>query len=115
MFLPGRKAREPVTAPLRAPDLLGPDTLGRLPAAVRRPGYDRAALRLGMAHIGVGAFHRCHQAEFTDDMLEARPDSWGVAGINLRPPVLAETLGRQYGLYTRILRSGERPEARLIG
>ena len=94
---------------------LGPASLDRLPAAVRRPGYDRSALRPGMAHIGVGAFHRCHQAEFTDDMLEARFDRWGIVGINLRPPVLAETLGRQDGLYTRVLRSGDARDARVIG
>ena len=103
-----------MTAALGLPDL-GPATLGRLPTAVRRPGYDRAALRPGMAHIGVGAFHRCHQAEFTDDMLEARFDRWGVVGINLRPPVLADSLGRQHGLYTRVLRSGDTREARVIG
>ena len=51
---------------------LGPALLGRLPAEVVRPAYDRAALRAGMAHIGVGAFHRCHQAEYTDDLLGKR-------------------------------------------
>jgi fructuronate reductase len=103
-----------VTATVGLPDL-GPASLDRLPAAVRRPGYDRSALRPGMAHIGVGAFHRCHQAEFTDDMLEARFDRWGIVGINLRPPLLAETLGRQAGLYTRVLRSGDARDARVIG
>jgi fructuronate reductase len=68
-----------------------------------------------MAHLGVGAFHRCHQAEFTDDLLERRFGRWGVVGINLREPRLAPTLGRQGGLYTRVLRDGERSEARVIG
>ena len=71
-----------------------------------------------MAHIGVGAFHRCHQAEFTDDALEARFDRWGVVGINIRPPRLADTLGRQDGIYTRLLRDGDqrrRPRGRLSG
>ena len=58
--------------------------------------------RVGMAHIGVGAFHRCHQAEYTDDLLASRFDRWGVVGINIRPPRLADTLGRQDGLYTRL-------------
>ncbi len=95
--------------------LLGPDLLARLPPAVRRPAYDRSALRIGMAHIGVGAFHRCHQAEFTDDALEAAFDRWGVIGINIRPPHLADTLGRQDGVYTRLLRDGESVEARVLG
>ena len=46
-----------------------------------------------MAHVGVGAFHRCHQAEYTDDLLARRFDRWGVVGINIRPPALADTLG----------------------
>jgi len=89
--------------------------LGSLPASVRRPGYERTALLAGMAHIGVGAFHRCHQAEFTDDALEARFDRWGVIGINIRPPRLADTLGRQDGIYTRLLRAGSSVEARVLG
>lgn len=94
---------------------LSPATLDRLPPEVRRPGYDRAALGVGMAHVGVGAFHRCHQAEFTDDMLEARFDRWGVAGIAIRPPALVPTLGAQSGLYTRVLAEGDRRDARVIG
>ena len=56
--------------------ILDPSLLSRLPVAVRQPGYDRRALGVGMAHVGVGAFHRCHQAEFTDDLLEERFDRW---------------------------------------
>ena len=46
-------------------------SLSDLAQSVRLPRYDRARLRVGVAHVGVGAFHRCHQAEFTDDLLEA--------------------------------------------
>jgi fructuronate reductase len=95
--------------------ILAPGTLATLPPSVRRPGYDRAALGIGMAHIGVGAFHRCHQADFTDDMLETRLDRWGVVGINLKPPRLADGLGRQSGLYTRTLIRGEDADIRVIG
>jgi fructuronate reductase len=97
------------------PELLGPALLDRLPEGVQRPGYDRAALTAGMAHVGVGAFHRCHQAEYTDDLLGRRLDRWGVIGVNIREPELAPTLGRQGGLYTRLCRSGDRIEARVIG
>jgi fructuronate reductase len=94
---------------------LSPDQLDDLSASPRRPGYDRARLRVGMAHIGVGAFHRCHQAEYTDDALEAKFGDWGVVGINLRPPRLAETLAPQGGLYTRTLKQDDRVETRLVG
>lgn len=83
--------------------------------AIRRPHYDRDKVAIGMAHIGVGAFHRCHQAEFTDDALEAEFGPWGVLGINLRPPRLAGLLAPQDGLFTRTLREGERAETRIIG
>ena len=37
-------------------------TLPALPATVIRPNYDPAAVRIGIVHIGPGAFHRAHQA-----------------------------------------------------
>src|SRR5579863_3084189 len=79
-------------------------TLADASPATRRPRYNRAELAVGMAHIGVGAFNRCHQAEFTDDALEAEFGPWGVVGINIRAPRLAPTLGEQDGLYSRTLR-----------
>ncbi|HWJ73203.1 MAG TPA: mannitol dehydrogenase family protein [Kaistia sp.] len=95
--------------------VLQPALLEHLPAAVARPAYDRAAITRGIAHIGVGAFHRAHQAEFTDDLLAGGATRWGIAGINIRPPRLTETLGRQQGLYTRLIREDQSVEARVIG
>ncbi|MDG4875765.1 mannitol dehydrogenase family protein [Mesorhizobium sp. WSM4935] len=94
---------------------LSPALLDRLPSEVRKPAYGRAALKPGIAHIGVGAFHRCHQAEYTDDLLAKDFDRWGLVGVNIRPPLLAETLGRQSGLYTRLIRQNDEIEARVIG
>ncbi|WP_062013712.1 mannitol dehydrogenase family protein [Aureimonas sp. AU4] len=94
---------------------LSPQTLAGLPSSVRRPGFDRARLEAGMAHIGVGAFHRAHQGDFTDDMLEQRLERWGVVGINIRSPRIEPALAPQDGLYTRLLRHGETSEARVIG
>ncbi|TPJ80982.1 mannitol dehydrogenase family protein [Mesorhizobium sp. B2-6-2] len=101
---------QPVSA-----EMLSPALLGHLPSEVRKPAYDRAALKPGIAHIGVGAFHRCHQAEYTDDLLARDFDRWGLVGINIRPPLLADTLGRQDGLYTRLIRQNDEIEARVIG
>jgi fructuronate reductase len=94
---------------------LGPSLLDVLPETMRIPGYDRSALLPGMAHIGVGAFHRCHQAEYTDDLLALELDRWGVVGINIREPRLSSSLSRQGGLYTRLCRENDRVEARIIG
>jgi fructuronate reductase len=94
---------------------LAPELVGGLPPDVRRPGYDREALAVGWAHIGVGAFHRCHQAEFADDMLEAKFGPWGIVGINLFPPRLADLIGLQDGVYSRTVRQGSVSETRIIG
>jgi fructuronate reductase len=98
-----------------SPVRLGPSSLSLLPAAIRRPTYDRSSLTPGILHLGVGAFHRCHQAEYTDDALEAAFGPWGLVGVNLRAPDLDATLGAQGGLYCRELRDGDRTERRLIG
>ena len=94
---------------------LAPGMLDRLPPAVARPGHDRAGMVSGIAHIGVGAFHRCHQAEYIDDLLALQPGPWGITGINLRPPSLTDTLGAQGGLYTRMALDGDRVAARVMG
>jgi fructuronate reductase len=94
---------------------LSRSVLSELPPSVRQPHYDRENLKIGMAHIGVGAFHRCHQAEFIDDMLEACFERWGVLGINLTGPSLVDLLDPQDCLYSRTLRQDARAETRIIG
>jgi fructuronate reductase len=89
--------------------------LTELPGTVRLPQYDRENLQIGLAHIGVGAFHRCHQGEFLDDMLEARFGPWGVLGVNLKAPRLASSLIPQDCLYSRTLRQDSRAETRILG
>lgn len=82
---------------------LDQEHLSALPASVVRPGYDRRALRAGIAHIGVGGFHRAHLAIYLDRCL-ARPghEAWGLCGINLLPQdaAMAAAMKRQDGLYT---------------
>ncbi|MDQ2634608.1 MAG: mannitol dehydrogenase family protein [Pseudomonadota bacterium] len=94
---------------------LSDETRPLVKAGIHRPGYDRATTRIGFAHIGVGAFHRCHQAEYTDDALEAGADDRAEIGINLRPPAIEDQLGPQDGLYTRLLVDGDKADARVIG
>ncbi|MFY0575388.1 hypothetical protein ACN28S_14390 [Cystobacter fuscus] len=77
--------------------------LSTLPASIVRPGHDRTKVRAGIAHIGVGGFHRAHQAIYTDRAL-ARPgqEGWGICGINLLPQdaAMAAAMKKQNGLYT---------------
>lgn len=68
-----------------------------------------------MVHLGVGAFHRAHQAVYTDDALEAEGGDWGVIGVSLRSPTAATQLNPQDGLYTVGSRDGATEDRRLIG
>jgi mannitol 2-dehydrogenase len=98
---------------------LNNQTLRSLSNAADPPRYDRHATRVGIAHIGVGAFHRSHQAMFLDRLRRlGRHEDWGIAGIGLFPAE-ASTLDRftaQDGLYTLLLRRSGKPTiARIIG
>ena len=75
-------------------------TMAGLPASVVRPGYDPARVTVGILHLGLGAFHRAHQAVYTDDIL-ARDPRWGICGVSLKTPRAIEPLAAQDGLYTR--------------
>ena len=92
---------------------LGPDTL--LPASVQAPSYDRLAQAAGIVHIGIGAFHRAHQAVYTDDAMTAGDRDWGIIGVSLRSGDVAAQLNPQDGLYTVSTRSAAGTDLRLIG
>ena len=50
-----------------------------------RTTYDRTACKIGIVHLGYGAFHRAHQAIYIDDYMEQTGDlDWGIAAVNLR-------------------------------
>lgn len=88
--------------------------LDRLPATVKRPEYDPARLAVGIVHLGIGAFHRAHQAVFTDAVLAEDP-SWGICGVSLRSPETRDALAPQDGLYTLKVQDGEGEELQVIG
>ena len=87
----------------------------RLPSTVRLPAYDRAGVGVGQVHLGVGAFHRAHQAVFTEGAIEAAGGDWGVVGVSLRSSTAQDQLGPQDGLFTVGTRAGEDEDFRLIG
>jgi fructuronate reductase len=78
---------------------LNREALARLPPNVRRPDYDFENVGVGIVHLGLGAFHRAHQAMFTEDALSAGGD-WGILGVSLRHPASSEALAAQDHLYT---------------
>ena len=90
-------------------------TLANLPAAVARPAYDIAAAEVGVVHLGVGAFHRAHQAAYLDAILGRGHAGWAICGASLRSPDTSDALDPQDGLYTLAERSGAGDALRVIG
>ncbi|MEJ1097700.1 MULTISPECIES: mannitol dehydrogenase family protein [unclassified Pseudoxanthomonas] len=87
--------------------------LPALPPNIARPTYNRSATRIGIVHIGAGAFHRAHQAVYIDDLLADEPD-WAISGVSLHSSEVRDTLRPQDGLYTLAL-LGEQSSLRVIG
>jgi fructuronate reductase len=84
--------------------------LGSVPAAYR-PATDPRQRRIGIVHLGIGAFHRAHQAFYTDAC-----DGWGICGITQRSDTVVRQLAPQDGLYTLLVRpGGGAAEPRVIG
>ncbi|MCW2745490.1 MAG: mannitol dehydrogenase [Mycobacterium sp.] len=100
--------------PERATALTGA-MLDALPSTVLVPQYDRDALVPSVVHIGVGGFHRAHQAVYFDDLAAQGETGWGVIGVGLRRPQMGEVLGSQDGLFTVVERSPDGDRARVVG
>ncbi|WP_191577935.1 mannitol dehydrogenase family protein [Achromobacter insolitus] len=100
---------------------LNSESLPRLPADVEKPSYDRSRLTPGIVHLGLGAFHRAHQAVVTDQAMQASGDlSWGILGVSLRHPATRDALTPQDGLYTLAVRDAgpdglDREQLRIVG
>ncbi|MCB1841742.1 MAG: mannitol dehydrogenase family protein [Halioglobus sp.] len=94
---------------------LHPDTLATLSPEVQTPAYDRRALRPGILHLGIGAFHRAHQAVYTDDALAASGGHWGIVGVSLRSATVAQQLNPQSGLYSVLAEDADQRELRVVG
>ena len=88
---------------------------GRLPPEVERFDYDRAVQAAGIVHFGIGAFHRAHQAWYTDRAMSAGDRDWMIAGVSLRSGDVAAQMNPQDGLYTLTERSAGMTRVRLIG
>ena len=82
-------------------------TLEGLPAGVAVPGYLPAGHGTGIVHLGLGAFHKAHQAVYTDDALSEAGGDWRIVGVSLRSPAIADAMNPQNGLYTLIERGAD--------
>jgi mannitol 2-dehydrogenase len=94
-------------------------TLPLLSASVATPGYDRGQVRAGIVHLGVGGFHRSHQAMYLDRLMEqGRALDWGICGVGVLPGDrrMAEVMAAQDCLYTLVVTHPDGfLDARVIG
>lgn len=89
--------------------------IDRVPADVARSSYDRQAQQVGIVQFGIGAFHRGHQAWYTDLALDNGDRDWAITGVSLRSDAVARQMNPQDGLFTVTERSGNGEATRLVG
>ena len=88
--------------------LLNQRNLSSAPQQLSVPTYDRSALSTGIVHIGVGGFHRAHQAFYCHQLMsQSKAKDWAITGIGLLEydRKIYEALTSQDGLYTLTVQS----------
>ena len=90
-------------------------TIAKLPGTIAIPRYDRDAVTPGIVHLGVGAFHRAHQAAYVDACLTDGEADWGIVGVSLRSPDTRDALAPQDGLYTLAVRDSQGEQLQVVG
>ncbi len=68
--------------------------------SIATPRYDRDNTAIGIVHIGPGAFHRAHQAVYTENAMNRSGGNWGICGVSLRSSTARDVLSTQDYLYT---------------
>ncbi|KGM07983.1 Multiple polyol-specific dehydrogenase [Methylophaga thiooxydans] len=98
---------------------LSQSNLSQLPKDITYPTYDRSKVKCGIVHVGVGGFHRSHEAFYTDELLGLGASAdWGICGVGLREAdrKLRDILKSQDYLYTLIVKHPDgKTENRVIG
>src|SRR3954451_11598106 len=98
---------------------LAPDNLSSFTPQVAIPTYDRRTVRIGVVHVGVGGFHRAHQAMYLDRLMnDGKALDWGICGVGVLPSDrrMADALSAQSGLYTLVVKHPDgTTEPRVIG
>lgn len=97
---------------------LSNDTLNDLPESIARPGYDRTSLAPGIVHVGLGNFHRAHQAWYLHRLMQRGLNhDWAIIGAGVRPydALQRKKLRRQDCLSTLIQLDPSGASAEVIG
>ncbi|SEN69248.1 fructuronate reductase [Sphingomonas gellani] len=90
-------------------------TLARVSTSVARPAYDRAAVRRGVVHLGIGAFHRAHGAAVFEAALNNGDLRWGITAVSLRSAGVRDQMMPQDALYSVLVRDGTSQHVRVVG
>ncbi len=98
---------------------LNNQSVGQLSPSIAVPLYERSALTPGIVHVGVGGFHRAHQAMYLDALMnQGEALDWGIIGVGVMPgdKRMQQALAAQDYLYTLVIKhpDGEY-EPRVIG
>jgi fructuronate reductase len=81
-------------------------------ALSERTGTTIPAAAVRIVHLGLGAFHRAHQAWFTEQV--DHDAQWGIAAFTGRNPAAANGIAPQDGLFHVVERSGAGDTATLV-
>ena len=99
--------------------LLRTASLPELTGALEVPAYDRSRLTVGIVHLGVGGFHRAHEAMYLDRLMsQGTALDWAVCGVGVLPSDarMRDALVAQDGLYTLVQKAPDGAwEARVVG
>ena len=94
-------------------------TISSLRSDVPVPLYDRRRVTPGIVHIGVGGFHRAHQAAYIDTLMNrGMAYEWGICGVGVMPADerMKRTMEAQECLYTLVLKHSDGTwQPRVIG
>ncbi len=93
---------------------LSTSTLNSITTAAK-PTYDRQAINTGIVHLGMGGFHRAHQAVYTDKLLADGQRNWGITGVSLRSSSVRDLLTPQDFLYSANTLGEGAPPPQIIG
>jgi fructuronate reductase len=89
------------------------DTLDACPREAQ-PAVDPRELPVRIVHLGLGAFHRAHQAVMTEDAVAAAGGGWGICGVAPRRREAVARLAPQDGLYALLERGPEHDRVRVV-
>jgi mannitol 2-dehydrogenase len=92
---------------MKTPIQLNQENLSEIGSVIPVPNYNRTTNKIGIVHIGVGGFHRAHQAYYLHQLRQlGEASEWNICGIGLREADsnLHDIFKKQDHLYTLMVK-----------